>query len=361
MRLKASFKKHTLQFKFEAGTSRGVLKNKDTWFIQVWDENDPLKIGIGECGPLKGLSIDDRPDLEKKLTEVCRQVESISDLDLFDIDWLSSFDLTEFPSIIFALETAFLDLLNGAKRQLFKTSFSQGLSGIHINGLVWMGDEDFMIQQIREKIAAGFSCIKIKIGAIDFDKECSVLSFIRKKYSSDKIIIRADANGAFSPSEALGKLNILSQYEIHSIEQPIKAGQEDPMKDLCARSPIAIALDEELIGIRSYEDKKKLIEKIRPSFLIIKPTLLGGFHASQEWIELAESTKTGWWITSALESNIGLNSIAQFTSSYPQTSSIPQGLGTGQIYHNNIESSLVIKMGSLYCDPNKKWDLKLVD
>jgi o-succinylbenzoate synthase len=361
MKLKASFKKHTLEFKFDAGTSRGILKSKDTWFIKVWDEDDPKIFGIGECGPLQGLSIDSRPDLEKKLEQVCSKVESIVDLDLFDVDWLSPFHLAEFPSIVFALETAFLDLLNGGKRQLFKTSFSEGLAGVPINGLVWMGDKDFMEHQVKEKINAGFSCIKMKIGAIDFDKECSILGDIRKKYNSDKITLRVDANGAFDISDALEKLKALSRYDLHSIEQPIKAGLPEQMKSLCARSPVPIALDEELIGNRTYREKNDLLEQILPHYIIIKPTLTGGLHASQQWIELAESKKTGWWITSALESNIGLNSIAQFASSYPHSRVTPQGLGTGQLYHNNIESPLVIQTGSLYCDPSKSWDLKLVD
>jgi o-succinylbenzoate synthase len=361
MNLKASFKKHILQFKFDAGTSRGVLKTKDTWFIKIWDENEPGKTGIGECGPLKGLSIDDTPDLEKKLREVCDQVSSISDLDLFEADWLSAFDLKHYPSVVFALETAFLDLLNGGKRQLFSTPFSKGLSGIPINGLVWMGEKDFMQKQIAEKIKAGFSCIKIKVGAIDFDKECGILREIRKGYPAGKIILRVDANGAFGFSEALEKLKVLSEFNLHSIEQPIMAGQKKEMEYICSMSPVPIALDEELIGVHSLEGKKNLLEIIKPQYIIIKPTLLGGFHASQEWIEQAESRRIGWWITSALESNIGLNSIAQFASSYPHSASVPQGLGTGQLYHNNIESSLVIQKGSLYYDPSKSWDLKLVD
>jgi O-succinylbenzoate synthase len=361
MNLKASFKKHTLQFKFDAGTSRGVLKTKDTWFIKVWNEKEPEKIGIGECGPLKELSIDDRPDLEKKLSQVCEQVSRISDLDLIDVDWMSVFDLKDYPSVVFALETALLDLLNGGKRQLFKTPFSQGLSGIPINGLVWMGDIDFMQKQIDEKIKGGYSCIKIKIGAIDFDKECAILKNIRLKYAADKIILRVDANGAFNASDALEKLKVLSTYNLHSIEQPIRPGQTTQMKNICHHSPVAVALDEELIGISSLKDKENLLADLKPQYIIIKPTLLGGLHASQQWIELAESKGIGWWITSALESNIGLNSIAQFASVYPQAATIPQGLGTGQLYHNNIESPLVIQKGSLYFDPSNRWDLKLVE
>jgi o-succinylbenzoate synthase len=361
MNFKAAFKKHTLHFKFDAGTSRGVLKAKDTWFILLWDENKSDRPGIGECGPLQGLSIDDRSDFAEKLQEVCLQIGSISAGDLFSSGFVSAMGLNDFPSILFGLESAMLDLQNNSSRQLFKTPFSSGGTGIPINGLVWMGEKDFMEKQIIEKIAAGYTCIKIKVGAIDFDSECSILHDVRKKFSSDKLTLRVDANGAFKVSEALEKLKVLSRFDLHSIEQPIQAGQREKMKNICALSPVPVALDEELIGVSDLEEKEKLLNEIQPQYLIIKPSLLGGFKASQQWIQLAEKMKAGWWITSALESNIGLNAIAQFTSTFPQSVSIPQGLGTGQLYHNNIESSLVIQKGSLYYDPSKSWDLKLFD
>jgi O-succinylbenzoate synthase len=357
MNLKATFSKHLLNFKFDAGTSRGVLRHKDTWFIRIWDQAEPSIIGRGECGPLKGLSVDDRPDFEDKLSEVCNQIRG------WDLDELSASDLSKifslrnFPAILFGLETAILDLMNGGRMMIFDTPFSKGQTSLPINGLVWMGDKDFMQRQIREKISEGYACIKMKTGAIDFDAECALLQGIRKEYREDQLIIRLDANGAFQPREALEKLQILSKFGIHSIEQPILHGQPEQMKALCSISPIAIALDEELIGKNIYEEKLGLLKKIQPSYIILKPGLLGGFGSCREWIEIADSLKIGWWITSALESNIGLNAISQFTATF--SPAIPQGLGTGKLYHNNIESPLVITKGSLNYDLNNKWDFKL--
>ncbi|MFL5729892.1 MAG: o-succinylbenzoate synthase [Cytophagaceae bacterium] len=353
MKLKADFQKHVLNFRFDAGTSRGVLRQKDTWYLHVSASG---LTGRGECGPLKGLSIDDREDFEVKLREVCQRMEGM-DLKDMDQDLSAFFKLQEFPSILFGLETALLDLKNGGKMLLFDSDFSKGIGSIPINGLVWMGEKEFMQQQIAEKIGEGYACIKMKIGAIDFETECTILRELRKKYSPEQLSLRLDANGAFSADEALDKLEILAGFGIHSIEQPIRQGQMDSMRELCQRSPLKIALDEELIGISSYVEKKKLLETIRPPFIILKPSLLGGFKACREWIEIAGGLNIGWWITSALESNIGLNAIAQFTASF--SPSIPQGLGTGKLYHNNIESPLVITKGSLRCDPLSKWDFKL--
>jgi o-succinylbenzoate synthase len=357
MKLKSGFTKYILDFKFDAGTSRGILRHKDTWFIKIWDRENPLLAGRGECGPLKGLSIDDRSDFEDKLNQVCELIDR-SDLNsLANADLAVFFQLKDFPSILFGLETAILDLMNGGKMMLFISSFSSGLSSIPVNGLIWMGEKDFIEKQIHEKVSEGFTCIKMKIGAIDFDSECSIIHDLRKKYSVEKITLRLDANGAFQPEDAMGKLNALSKYHIHSIEQPIRHGQEDQMKDLCRKSPVPIALDEELIEKFSKEEKENLLKKIRPAYIILKPSLLGGFKSCREWIEIAESLNIGWWITSALESNIGLNAIAQFTATF--SPSIPQGLGTGKLYHNNIESPLVISKGSLKYDPDNKWDFKL--
>jgi o-succinylbenzoate synthase len=357
MNLKATFSKHLLNFKFGAGTSRGVLRHKDTWFIKIRDQAEPSIIGRGECGPLKGLSVDDRPDFEDKLGEVCNQI-SRWDLDELAVADLSKiFSLRNFPAILFGLETAILDLMNGGRMMIFDTPFSKGQTSIPINGLVWMGDKDFMQRQIGDKISEGYDCIKMKIGAIDFDAECSLLQEIRKEYTEDRLSIRLDANGAFQPDEAMPKLQILSRFGIHSIEQPILHGQVEKMKEICRTSPVAIALDEELIGKYLYEEKLGLLKNIRPSCIILKPSLLGGFGSCREWIEIAGSLKISWWITSALESNIGLNAISQFTSTFSPV--IPQGLGTGKLYHNNIESPLVITKGSLNYDLNNKWDFKL--
>jgi o-succinylbenzoate synthase len=271
-------------------------------------------------------------------------------------DLSKEFDLRDFPSITFGLETAILDLIHGGRMMIFDTPFSHGMGSIPINGLVWMGDKDFMRRQIREKISEGYRCIKMKIGAIDFDSECALLHEIRKEYTEDELSLRLDANGAFQPAEALYKLRVLSEFRIHSVEQPVKQGLEE-MKEICMSSPVPVALDEELIGKYSYEEKLSLLEKIRPAYIILKPTLLGGFGSCREWIEIAGLLNTGWWITSALESNIGLNAIAQFTAAF--SPAVPQGLGTGKLYHNNIESPLVITEGSLQYDPANKWDFKL--
>ncbi|HVD97321.1 MAG TPA: o-succinylbenzoate synthase [Cytophagaceae bacterium] len=358
MPLTASWKKHTLIFRFEAGTSRGVLTTKDTWYLQIHDTENPSIVGIGECGPLKGLSPDDRPEMEEKLREFCANISSLSLINFSTATLLQQFSLHEYPSVLFGLETALLDLQQGGKRVIIPSSFSSGHTSIPINGLVWMGDEKFMRIQLEEKIAQGYSCIKLKIGAINFDSEIGLIQSIRKHFSPEQITIRVDANGAFGFEEAKEKLKILSDYSIHSIEQPIKAGQPEQMRALCAQTPLPIALDEELIGIKSLKEKKQLLDFIRPQFIILKPTLVGGLSMSQEWIRLAEERNIGWWITSALESNIGLNAIAQFTASLPIT--MPQGLGTGQLYHNNIPSPLTIKNGQLFYQPSLNWDMAVL-
>jgi len=357
MTLQANYIKHKLNFKFEAGTSRGVLTHKNIWYIRLWDSANSSLIGIGECAPLKGLSPDDRPDFEKKLQIVCATIVEVSITDFSIPQLINFFDLNEYPSIVFGLETAILDLKNGGKREIISSKFYSNSKPIPINGLVWMGDESFMKNQLEEKLAQGYSCIKLKIGAIDFAKELKLIESIRKNYSTEQITIRLDANGGFSFNEAKEKLQLLSNFEIHSIEQPIKAGQWQEMTELCASSPIPIALDEELIGIKSKEEKVRLLSHIKPQFIILKPTLVGGLAMSKEWIDIADSPSIGWWITSALESNIGLNAISQLASSLNVT--MPQGLGTGQLYHNNIDSPLTIDKGYLYYDQHKEWDLRI--
>ena len=260
-------------------------------------------------------------------------------------------------SVPFGFETAFLDLENGGKRIIYKNDFSLNQKTIPINGLVWMGDKEFMNKQIKEKLKTGFSCIKMKIGAIDFNAEVELLKSIRNEFSSKEIELRVDANGAFNPKNALEKLKRLSALEIHSIEQPIKQGQIEEMADLCAKTPLPIALDEELIGVFTSEEKEKIITAINPQYIILKPSLIGGFAGSKEWIKLAEENKSGWWITSALESNIGLNAIAQFT--YTLQNNLPQGLGTGGLFTNNFESPLEVKNGALQYNPILNWDFNL--
>ncbi|AJR04149.1 o-succinylbenzoate synthase [Siansivirga zeaxanthinifaciens] len=342
----ATYKKYILNFKQASGTSRGILKTKETWFI-ILKSGD--QTGIGECGLFRGLSIDDRPDYEEKLQWVCNNINA-------DFTKLLN-ELEAFPSIQIGLETAFLSLKGKTSFEIFPGLFSEGKESIIINGLIWMGSEAFMKQQIQEKIEAGFSCIKMKIGAIDFQTEINLLKSIRKQFSSKDIELRVDANGAFSVNEALEKLKILSDLDLHSIEQPIKQGQIEAMSNLCAQTPLPIALDEELIGVFSIEKKEALLQQIQPQYIILKPSLVGGFHGSDTWIALAEKNNIGWWITSALESNIGLNAIAQYTVT--KNNNMPQGLGTGGLFTNNFESPLQVKNGTLQYNNNIIWNFNL--
>ena len=343
--MKANFKKHTFIFKTPGGTSRGILKTKDTYFIILKEGN---RLGIGECGLFKGLSCDDRPDYESTLKWTCDHIHLGED-ELY-------FSLSEFPSIQTGIEIAFRSLCSNTPFELFPSEFTQGRKSIDINGLIWMGETSFMKEQISKKLNEGFNCIKIKIGAIDFNHEIALISSIRKNFTASEIELRVDANGAFQPSEALEKLKRLSDLEIHSIEQPIKQGQWQEMARLCEDSPLDIALDEELIGIFSEVKKKQLIETINPQFIILKPSLIGGFQGSDSWIDLADEHQIGWWITSALESNIGLNAISQYT--FTKNSKLPQGLGTGALFNNNIPSPLIVSNGKLHYDTNLEWETK---
>ena len=343
--MKATFFKHTLQFKQASGTSRGVLTYKDTWFIEL--ENNAFK-GIGECGMFKGLSIDHRDDFEETLRWACQNIH-------LGLDALLG-QLVAFPSIQFGLEMAFRSLKQKLPFDLFPSEFTSGQDSIPINGLIWMGESSFMKQQIKDKLEAGFSCIKLKIGALDFDKELALLKSIRDEFDAQTIEIRVDANGAFKPREALEKLKRLSDFNLHSIEQPINQGQLQEMAQLCLDTPLPIALDEELIGIFSVTNKQVLLQTIKPQYIILKPTLVGGFKGSQEWIDVAESHNIGWWVTSALESNIGLNAIAQWT--YTLKNNLPQGLGTGGLFTNNVQAPLVVNSGRLFYDLKTKWNLK---
>lgn len=340
--MKATYQKYILHFKRPSGTSRGVLTEKETWFVFL--EKDG-KIGIGECGILRTLSIDDRPDYEEKLKWVCDNI-NLGEAAL----WKA---LMEFPSIQFGIEMAFRSLEADNPYLLFPSQFTSGQKNIPINGLVWMGEEAYMKEQIEDKLAQGFNCIKLKIGAIDFETELELLAYIRKNFTPKQIEIRVDANGAFEANNALDKLIQLSKYQIHSIEQPIKQHQENEMALLCKNTPLPIALDEELIGVLSIEDKIFLLEKIRPQYIILKPSLIGGFRGAKEWIDLAEKLNIGWWITSALESNVGLNAIAQWT--FVQNNLMPQGLGTGGLYTNNFNCPLVVKSGQLTYDVTLDW------
>ena len=344
--MQATYRRHLLEFKRPSGTSRGVLTTKETWFIIITSEG---KKGIGECGLLRSLSIDDRPDYEKKLAWVCENI-SMGPEALWE-------QLMDFPSIQFGVEMAFRSLNATSPYLLNPSEFTKGKAAIPINGLVWMGEKSFMKEQILSKIKDGFKCIKLKIGAIDFNSELDLLKFIRSEFSSEEIEIRVDANGAFSPEDALAKLKRLSQFNIHSIEQPIKQGQWEKMAKLCELTPIPIALDEELIGITDVTKKQDLLQIIKPQYIIFKPSLIGGYRGTEEWLNLANEMSIGWWVTSALESNVGLNAISQWT--FTKNSPLPQGLGTGGLYTNNFESPLEVKNGTIMYNPETSWGFNL--
>ena len=346
--MKASYRQYMLDFKRPSGTSRGILTEKETWFLILEHQG---KMGVGECGLLRGLSIDDRPDYEEKLKWVCQHIH-LGEEQL----WLEAI---EFPSIQFGIEMAFKSLESDNPFELFPSAFTNSNAPILINGLVWMGNEAFMKQQIHEKIEQGFKCIKLKIGAMNFDEELAILRSIREHFTADQIEIRVDANGAFNSHEALYKINQLSEFELHSIEQPIAKNHTDMMTDLCKNTPFPIALDEELIGVFSVTEKEELLQKIQPQFIILKPSFVGGFRGTKEWIQIAEKLNVGWWITSALESNIGLNAIAQWT--YLQKNKMPQGLGTGALYTNNFDCPLKVENGNLYYDKNLEWHFNFKD
>ncbi len=344
--MKANYHKYILDFKRPSGTSRGVLKTKETWFIVI---TDGQKKGIGECGILRGLSYDDRPDYEEKLRWTCAHIDQGPEI-LWDA-------LSEYPSIQFGVEMAFLSLEAQDPFVLFPSKYTSGEDTIPINGLIWMGDEVFMKEQIDEKLHTGFDCIKMKIGAIDVDKEMQLLQMIRKHYDANTVTLRVDANGAFAFAKAKEVLFQLAELDIHSIEQPIKSGDWDSMRKLCAYPLTPIALDEELIGITTVTKKRELLQTIRPQYIILKPSFVGGYKGSKEWIDIAASLGIGWWITSALESNIGLNAIAQWT--YELKAKGHQGLGTGGLFTNNIEAPLEVNGGQLIYNNHKNWDFKI--
>lgn len=352
VRLKFDFVSRILNFRFEAGTSRGVLTSRKVWWISAGNPKSNT-IGWGEAAPLVTLSVDDRPDFEENLKHILAKAEGVfwSWEEKEVLDQVEKLVPEEFPSIRFALEMAVLDAVSGGEKRFFANEFRDKFSPIPINGLIWMGDRQFMLDQIEQKLSEGFDCIKMKIGAIDFEEELDLLSQIRSRFSPEQIILRVDANGAFHPDEAIGKLQKLAELKIHSIEQPIPAGRWKEMAELCQRTPLPIALDEELIGIR---EKQALLDHIKPQHIILKPTLLGGFKKTSEWIRLAEDRKIGWWMTSALESNIGLNAIAQLASVHQ--SPVHQGLGTGKLYHNNLQSPLLVKNGFIHYQESGSWD-----
>lgn len=341
MEMNIQISERTLHFRQPAGTSRGVYLTRHIWLVSI---SEGQYTGIGECAPLPRLSCDDRTEYRQLLQEACDDVARTGRLD--------AERLRPYPSILFGLETAMLHL---QRRQtvLFDTPFGRGEEGIPINGLVWMGSHDEMLQRIEEKMKSGFRCIKLKIGAIGFDEELDLIRFIRSRFTKQEVELRVDANGAFAPDEALQKLELLAQYGIHSIEQPIRQGQWDEMARLCRLSPLPIALDEELIGVNTPDEKERLLDTIHPAYIILKPSLHGGMAGSTEWIGLARERQIGSWITSALESNIGLNAIAHYAAHvYGPDIRMPQGLGTGQLFTDNIAMPLEIRGERLWVIDN---------
>lgn len=320
--LRADYTPYRLLFREVAITSRNSMLEKDTYIVHVWDDADPSVRGTGECALFKGLSAEDNPDYERHLARACADPA----------------ELPEISSIRFGFETALADLRAGGNGTFADTPFTRGESAIRINGLVWMGDRRTMARRIREKLDGGFRCVKLKIGGIDFEDEIGLLRLIRSEFSADDIELRLDANGAFTPENALERLDRLAAFHIHSIEQPIRQHQPQEMARICEQSPIPVALDEELIGFHTDAEKHAMLDTIRPHYIILKPSLCGGFAEADRWIELAENSGTGWWATSALESNIGLQAIAQWVSRHNPV--MPQGLGTGALYTNNFPTRL---------------------
>lgn len=323
--LKANFFEYNLDFKTPAKTSRDTLTQKTIYILQIWDTQNPNFIAQGECSPLWGLSVDNPNNYTEILQALCTDIQNYK-------FWLH-LGLKNHPSIKMGLEMAILNLKNKMPNIYFPSDFTTGKKAIEINGLIWMGEYEGMRQQIIKKIEEGFSCVKLKIGGIDFENELKLLELIRKDFSAKDIELRLDANGSMKTSDVFYKLDQLAQFDIHSIEQPIATKQWQFMHDLCLQSPIDIALDEELIGVEELIEKEKLIRTIQPQYLIFKPSLLGGFVATKEWINLCTQYNIKWWVTSALESNIGLNAIAQFTAI--TQNKMPQGLGTGSLFTNN--------------------------
>ncbi len=332
----------TLHFKQPAGTSRGVYTTRKVWYIRITDPKTG-RFGVGECAPLPALSCDDLPDYDTILQRMCEATAQTGEIDYEA--------LRPYPSMLFGLETA-LAHLHAGSLQLWHTPFAEGKEGIPINGLIWMGNFDEMYRRIEEKMRLGFRCIKVKIGAIDFNKELELLEHIRKHFSPEQIELRVDANGAFSPTDAPHKLEQLNEFHLHSIEQPIRAGQRLQMAELCAHTPFPIALDEELIGINDTEKKIEMLDTIRPQYIILKPSLHGGLRGAKEWIGLAAERGIGSWVTSALESNVGLNAIAQWCATLKPT--MPQGLGTGMLFTDNIDFPLHIEGDCLWFHPEEE-------
>ena len=355
MGIVASVTKRIFHFNFEARTSRGAMTERVSWFLSVWDERDATVTGIGECGPLTGLSLESSDEIEPALHQLIvrlnREKSSAPSL----LERRHQLVSARHPSILFALETALLDLHHGGRKIIFDNDFVRG-QPIDINGLIWMGDKNFMIQQIEDKIRQGFYCLKLKIGGIDFDEECHILEGVRETFGGS-VTLRLDANGSFPDAAALHRLERLSRFDIHSIEQPLRVGSP-LLKTICRESPIPVALDEELIACTNRDDRVRLLDAVEPRYIILKPTLHGGIAGCDAWIANARERNIGWWLTSALESAIGLNAICQYAAGYKPA--LPQGLGTGAIYRDNIASPLNVSDGAIRYDSSQPWE-KFID
>lgn len=348
--LRARWIERTLQPRFELGTSKGPITARTVWYVIAWDSARPEVQGIGEAALFPGHSKEFPADVKVKLIELCERTDN----------WGQRLtaDLVDVPSVRFAVEQCQCDLEAGGTKTLFPSDFTIGRKAIPINGLVWMGDKATMKQRIREQIDGGYTTVKMKIGAIGIEEELGLLKSVRDEFGPRDITLRVDANGAFSAQQAAEVLKRLADLDVHSIEQPIAPGLYEILAELCASTPIPIALDEDLIGLNTRDAREDLLDNVKPQYIVIKPSLVGGWVATHEWIELAEARNIGWWITSALESSIGLNAIAQYTATLDVQ--IAQGLGTGKVYANNIPSPLLAERGVLKYRPEEEWDLRSI-
>lgn len=301
--------------------------------------DDEGHIGLGECAPLPDLSCD--RNAYTMVSDVARLInEALASPDYSEY-------LRPYPALLFALESAMYDMKKSDV--LYDTPFARSEEGIPFNGLVWMGSYDEMLAQVKKKILSGFRCIKLKIGAIEWEQEIELIRFLRSKYRKDNLELRVDANCAFTPEEAPAKLEELARYDIHSIEQPIATGQWKAMAELCRNTPLPIALDEELIGLNYLHEKQAMLDTIRPQYIVIKPTLHGGISGSIEWVSEANKRGIGSWMTSALESNVGLRNVALLAARcYGPHVLFPQGLGTGQLFTDNIPMDLELRGAKMW-------------
>lgn len=346
--MRLQFAPYVLKFKEPAGTSRGVLTEKITCFLRLFDENDPTKYGVGEAAIFPGLS----PEADDRFFYKLMELQANVRLGM-------QTDLTRFPSLQCGFEQVIRDFSGGCHGTYFNSPFLLGEDSIEINGLVWMGNKEEMMERLERKLADGFHCVKLKIGAIDWRSEVEMVQYIRDRYDRKRVEIRVDANGGFDMDNAIPRLKRLADLDVHSIEQPIKAGNPTLMRFLCDVSPLPIALDEEQIGKFTRQQKEEMLDAIRPAYIVIKPTLTGGFSGAEEWIELARERGIGWWITSSLESNIGLNALAQWVATLD--TDMPQGLGTGALFTNNAEAPIYLEGDRLKYDPARSYDYAWID